>query len=181
MEARFLDGRVVVKVGDITEESTDAIVNAANGTLLGGVGVDGAIHDRGGPQILAQCEQIRATTFPEGVPTGEAVITTGGNLKAKYVIHTVGPIYGQNENDAALLAKCYEGCLSLAIGNGLVSIAFPSISTGAFYYPKHEAASVASSAIKKVVESSDAISKVHLLFFSDSDAKMFLKHQKFQS
>src|SRR5438874_2601406 len=103
----FLNGRVLVKVGDVTQEDTDAIVNAANRTLLGGGGVDGAIHARGGPEILAECEAIREKDYPAGLPTGAAVMTTGGRLPAKYVIHTVGPIYGvETGRDAELLADC---------------------------------------------------------------------------
>src|SRR5215467_444158 len=97
----FLNGRVIVKVGNLTLEDTDAIVNAANSTLLGGGGVDGAIHRAGGPQILAECQEIRKTTHPKGLPTGEAVITSGGDLKARQVIHTVGPIYGNEQGREA--------------------------------------------------------------------------------
>src|SRR6476659_4383136 len=130
-EATFLDGRVVVLIGDITQQSVAAIVNAANSTLLGGGGVDGAIHRIGGPEILKECQQLRQTTYPQGLPTGEVAITTAGNLPAKYVIHTVGPIYGRNsERDAQLLAACYENSLTCAVDYRLESVAFPSISTG---------------------------------------------------
>src|ERR687897_2922391 len=106
--------RLIVKVGDITKEAVDAIVNAANSTLLGGGGVDGAIHARGGSQILEECKRIRATDYPKGLPTGEAVITSGGNLPAKYVIHTVGPVYGMSHGrDAELLRDCYLNSLAL--------------------------------------------------------------------
>ena len=112
----FLDGRVNVVVGDITKQNVEAIVNAANSSLLGGGGVDGAIHRAGGPQILAGCREIRRTRFPEGLPTGEAVITTGGKLPALYVIHTVGPIYGEEHGkEAELLANCYHNALTLAV------------------------------------------------------------------
>ena len=105
----FLGGRVLVVIGDITGQDVDAIVNAANSTLLGGGGVDGAIHRAGGPQILRECQEIRKTIYPDGLPTGQAVITTGGNLLAKHVIHTVGPIYGHKpEREAELLAACYQ-------------------------------------------------------------------------
>src|SRR5512142_2191 len=97
----FLNGRVIVKVGDITKEATDAIVNAANGTLLGGGGVDGAIHRAGGPEILKECKEIRRLRFPDGLPTGQAVITTAGKMAAKYVIHTVGPVYGRGGKEKA--------------------------------------------------------------------------------
>ena len=146
---KFLGGKIVVKTGDITAKTTDAIVNAANSTLLGGGGVDGAIHDRGGTTILEECREIRRKDYPKGLPTGKAVMTSGGNLSARFVIHTVGPIYGMNNNnDAVLLADCYTNSLALAAENDLRTIAFPSISTGAFGYPKHEAAQVSSSAIE---------------------------------
>jgi len=124
--------------GDITEQETEAVVNAANSSLLGGGGVDGAIHRAGGPKILEECRKLG------GCPTGEARITTGGNLKAKYVIHTVGPIYsGGKKREAELLANAYKNSLSLASQYKLKSVAFPSISTGAYGYPVNEAAMVA--------------------------------------
>jgi O-acetyl-ADP-ribose deacetylase len=178
----FLDGRVIVKVGDITEEAVDAIVNAANATLLGGGGVDGAIHRKGGPEILAECKRIRRTSYPAGLPTGKAVITTGGNLPAKHVIHTVGPVYGMNDGrDAELLRDCYLNSLQLAVDSFLPSIAFPSISTGAFYYPKHKAASVVSEAITTFLDTDIAIEEIRLVFFSDADAQIFCKHHHFES
>lgn len=178
----YLDDRVIVKVGDITDESVDAIVNAANWTLLGGGGVDGAIHDRGGEAILSECREIRKNDFPNGLPTGEAVVTTGGNLVAKYVIHTVGPIYGMNNGgDAELLESCYQNSLLRASEFGLQSISFPSISTGAFYYPKHEAAKVASRAIKGFLQDHAKPERVFLVFFDRSDAEVFIKHQVFRS
>src|SRR5262244_288540 len=110
----FLAGKVLVKVGDLTKENVDAIVNAANSTLLGGGGVDGAIHRAGGPEILKECQELRRTKYPQGLPTGEAVITTGGNLTARHVIHTVGPIYGRDaERQADLLTACYHNSLTL--------------------------------------------------------------------
>src|SRR5215471_3283696 len=137
----FLDGRVTVKVGDIIKEAVDVIVNAANGTLMGGGGVDGAIHRAGGPTILEQCREIRRRLYPDGLPTGEAVITTAGALPAQYVIHTVGPIYGRhNGNEPQLLAGCYKNSLKLATKHSLSSIAFPAISTGVYDYPRAEAA-----------------------------------------
>ena len=112
----YLAGRVAINVGDITKEAVDAIVNAANGTLMGGGGVDGAIHRAGGPEIKAACAEIRRTRYPQGLPTGEAVITTAGKLPAKYVIHTVGPVYGSGGADKAdLLAACYFNALRLAV------------------------------------------------------------------
>lgn len=176
----FLDGRVIVKTGDITEEDVDAIVNAANSTLLGGGGVDGAIHAKGGERILEECRKIRKTEYPKGLPTGGAVMTIGGNLKGRFVIHTVGPIYGMNQGkDAKLLADCYKNSLALAVENNLETIAFPSISTGAFGYPKHKAAEVSSAAIKEILENVGQIKEIRLVFFSETDTRMFLKHHSF--
>lgn len=168
--------RLTVKTGDITLESVDAIVNAANWTLLGGGGVDGAIHSAGGPEILAACREIRRTQYPSGLPTGEAVITTGGDLPAKYVIHTVGPIYGQNNGrDAELLEACYRNSVRLAVEYGLTSIAFPSISTGAFGYPKHEAAPIVHRTVTDLLKQHSEI-EIRLVFFSEADAKHFTRH-----
>lgn len=181
MTQSFLDGRVVVVVGDLTRENVGAIVNAANSTLLGGGGVDGAIHRAGGPQILKECEEIRRTKYPKGLPTGEAVITTGGKLPARYVIHTVGPIYGREPaRDAELLAACYRNSLNLAVQHGVTTIAFPSISTGAYGYPKPEAAAVSSRSIKEFLERDDSIEQVRLVFFHDRDARVFRQYQEFE-
>jgi O-acetyl-ADP-ribose deacetylase (regulator of RNase III) len=181
MTQSFLDGRIVVVVGDITRQDVGAIVNAANSTLLGGGGVDGAIHRAGGPQILQECEQIRRTTYPKGLPTGEAVITTGGNLPARYVIHTVGPIYGRDpEREADLLAACYRNCLNLAREHAAKSIAFPSISTGAYGYPKPEAAAISSRSIKEFLDGDDSIEQVRLVFFHERDARVFREYQEFE-
>src|SRR5438445_13364133 len=147
--ADFLDGRVSVIVGDITKQEVDAIVNAANSSLLGGGGVDGAIHRAGGPEIIEECREIRRARFPEGLPPGEAVITTGGKLPALYVIHTVGPIYGEHHGqEAELLANCYHNSLALVVEKNLASIAFPAISTGVYGYPLSKAARVSSKAIE---------------------------------
>ncbi len=176
----FLNGRVIVKFGDITAEKTDAVVNAANSTLLGGGVVDGAIHSRGGKAILEECRRIRKDKFPKGLPTGKAVMTGGGNLLARFVIHTVGPIYGMNGGEEArLLADCYKNSLAIASANDLRTVAFPSISTGAFSYPKHEAAKVSSKAIAEFLAQNESIETVYLVFFSESDAKKFIKHQNF--
>ncbi len=176
----FLNGRVTVLAGDITKQKVDAIVNAANSSLLGGGGVDGAIHRVGGKEILEECRKIRQTEFPQGLPTGKAVITIGGNLPARFVIHTVGPVYGQNNGqDAQLLADCYKNSLALAVENNLTTVAFPSISTGAFQYPRHEAAVVASSAIADFLQSNDSLEEIRLIFFNESDTSMFLRHQNF--
>jgi O-acetyl-ADP-ribose deacetylase (regulator of RNase III) len=176
----FLKGAVVVKVGDITKEAVDAVVNAANGTLMGGGGVDGAIHRAGGPEIKKECEVIRSNQYPDGLPTGQAVITTAGKMIAKHVIHTVGPVYGRGGKDKAqLLAACYQNSLSLAAQNGLKTIAFPAISTGVYGYPLEEAAEVSSTAIEKFLTSKTSIEQVRLVFFSPSDAEIFLKNHSF--
>ena len=138
MEVRINQGLLALVQGDITEEQTDAIVNAANSRLRGGAGVDGAIHRAGGPSIMEECRKIG------GSPTGQAVITTGGNLKARYVIHTVGPVYqGGTSGEADLLRSAYLSSLRLAAARGLKSVALPAISTGVYRYPLAEAAHIA--------------------------------------
>lgn len=177
---RFLGGRVSVVVGDLTREDVDAVVNAANSTLLGGGGVDGAIHRAGGSRILEECREIRRTRYPEGLPTGEAVITTGGGLAARHVIHTVGPIYGSWDGaEAEKLASCYRRALEVARENGLATVAFPAISTGIYGYPKDEAARVSSEAIAAFLEKDETIREVRLVFFSESEARAFLANQAF--
>lgn len=177
-EQSFLGGRVTVVVGDITRQKVDALVNAANSSLLGGGGVDGAIHRRGGPAILEACREIRRTHYPQGLPTGEAVITTAGELPAHYVIHTVGPIYDQaGGRDSDLLAACYENSLRLAETHSLRSIAFPAISTGVFGYPQDEAAQVASRVIAAFLVTNETFAEVRLVFFKPSDADVFLEKQ----
>jgi O-acetyl-ADP-ribose deacetylase len=176
----FLNGRVSVKVGDITKEAVDAIVNAANSTLMGGGGVDGAIHRAGGPEILAQCREIRRVQFPDGLPTGEAVMTTAGKMPAKHVIHTVGPVYGRGgQAKAGLLAACYVNSLGLAARSGIRTIAFPAISTGVYGYPMNEAAAVSSRAIEQSLQIQSSIDEVRLVFFSAGDAELFLTHHEF--
>lgn len=181
MSRTFIDGLVKVVVGDITTARVDAIVNAANSSLMGGGGVDGAIHRAGGPTILAECKEIRRTTFPNGLPTGEAVVTSAGNLPSKHVIHTVGPVYGQHGgNEADLLASCYANSLQLAIKHSLSTIAFPAISTGIYGYPLPEAAQVASKAVKTFLSSEGEIEEVRLVFFREQDAEIFVTHQRFE-
>src|SRR6266403_4362215 len=181
MNRTFLDGRVSVVVGDITKQDVEAIVNAANSSLLGGGGVDGAIHRAGGPEILAECREIRRTRFPEGLPTGEAVITTGGKLAARYVIHTVGPIYGEHGGrEAELLANCYHNSLTLAVEKNLTSVAFPAISTGVYGYPPEKAAEVASRTIENFLATDLQLKEVRLVFFQARDAEVFLENQKFR-
>lgn len=176
----FLSGRVRVLVGDITRQKVDALVNAANSSLMGGGGVDGAIHDAGGPDILKECREIRRVAYPQGLPAGEAVITTGGLLPARHVIHTVGPVYKLHEGqEAGLLAACYRNSLRLAINHALSSLAFPAISTGAFGYPRHEAAIISSETVKGFLENDDKFREVRLVFFKLADAEVFLRHHRF--
>lgn len=176
----FSHGRVTIIVGDIAQQHIDAVVNAANSTLFGGGGVDGAIHYAGGPQILEECKEIRRTRYPGGLPTGEAVITSGGNLQARYVIHTVGPIKGRSGgHDAELLAACYKNSLALAVQHGLRSVAFPSISTGAFGYPKEEAAAVSSEAIRDFLMADGLIEEARLVFYARGDMNVFLRNHRF--
>jgi O-acetyl-ADP-ribose deacetylase len=178
----FCEGKVIVLVGDISQQKVDAIVNAANSSLMGGGGVDGAIHRSGGSQILEECKEIRRTRFPNGLPTGEAVITSGGRLTARYVIHTVGPIKGQaGESDAELLAACYRNCLTLAAAHDLRTIAFPSISTGVFGYPREEAAFVSSKAIASFLSKDTVLDEVRLVFYSSADEDVFLRNHGFQT
>jgi O-acetyl-ADP-ribose deacetylase (regulator of RNase III) len=140
---------IEVVLGDIIEQQVDAIVNAANSTLLGGGGVDGAIHRAGGPEILEECKRIRRERYPDGLPTGEAVATTAGRLAAGWVIHTVGPVYSRSTDPAHLLATCHTRSLRVADEIGAKSVAFPAISTGAFGYPVEEAAPTAVKAVRE--------------------------------
>ena len=140
--------RIVLVEGDVTEQHVDAIVNAANASLLGGGGVDGAIHRRGGPAIVAECREIRRTRYPDGLPTGQAVATTAGELPARWVIHTVGPVYSAREDRSALLASCHSESLRVADELGARTVAFPAISTGVYGYPLELAAPVALGAVR---------------------------------
>lgn len=179
-KASFLESRVTVIVGDITQQDVEAIVNAANSSLLGGGGVDGAIHSAGGPAILEECREIRRMRFPQGLPTGEAVVTTGGNLPALYVIHTVGPIYGEHRGrEAELLANCYYNSLALAVEKNVTSVAFPSIATGVYGYPREAAADISSRTIEKFLANDLQLKEVRLVFFQEPDAEVFLANQKF--
>ena len=153
---------IVLLEGDITEQHVDAVVNAANSTLLGGGGVDGAIHHRGGPSILEECKRIRATVWPDGLPTGQAVATTGGGLPARWVIHTVGPVYAHDEDPSALLASCHVESLRVADELGAGTVAFPAISTGVYGYPLNEAAPVA---IEAVRTAETAVQEVRFVLF----------------
>jgi O-acetyl-ADP-ribose deacetylase (regulator of RNase III) len=134
--------------GDITEQHVDAIVNAANSSLMGGGGVDGAIHRRGGPEILEACRELRRTSLPDGLPTGAAVATTAGRLPARWVIHTVGPVYSRSEDRSHLLASCHTESLRVADELGAKTVAIPAISTGVYGYPLELAAPVAISAVR---------------------------------
>jgi O-acetyl-ADP-ribose deacetylase (regulator of RNase III) len=154
--------RIVLVEGDITAQHVDAIVNAANSTLLGGGGVDGAIHRRGGPAILEECRRIRAEVWPAGLPTGQAVATTGGELPARWVIHTVGPVYANEDDPSALLASCHVESLRVADELDATTVAFPAISTGVYGYPLDEAASVA---VASVRTANTAVDEVRFVLF----------------
>jgi O-acetyl-ADP-ribose deacetylase (regulator of RNase III) len=168
-DGRQVNVAVVVKIelvqGDITNERTDAIVNAANSSLMGGGGVDGAIHRAGGPAILEECKKVRATEWPDGLPTGEAVATTAGDLPATWVIHTVGPVYAKGEDRSHLLASCHTKSLEVASEVGAKTIAFPAISTGVYGYPVEEAAGIA---IRSVSQAQTGIEHARFVLFGDA-------------
>ena len=164
--------RIELIKGDITKIKADAIVNAANSSLMGGGGVDGAIHRAGGPTILEECRKIIAKQG--SCKTGEAVITTAGNLPAKFVIHTVGPVWnGGKKNEASLLAACYQNSLKLAIKHNLSSIAFPNISTGVYGYPKIDAASIALNTVMDYLKQDTFISKVYFVCFDEENYQLY--------
>jgi len=168
--------------GDITDLDLDAIVNAANSSLLGGGGVDGAIHRKGGPKILEECKAIRAKDWPNGLPTGRAVITSGGLLKAKHVIHTVGPVWhGGKKMECDFLADAYRSSLDLALKNGLRSVAFPSISTGAYGFPIELAGRIALETVKTFLKNEHGLSEIMFVLFSASDFAVYqsLAHEIF--
>jgi len=170
-----MGGRVRVETGDITRMNVDAIVNAANSGLLGGGGVDGAIHRAGGPAILEACKALRNGRLRDGLPPGEAVETTAGRLPAKYVIHTVGPVWrGGSAGEPGLLASCYRKSLELAARLGLHSISFPAISTGIYGYPREEAARVVRSVLEGYCAGHPEPGSIALVFFSPEDARVFL-------
>lgn len=176
MHVTIHNNTLSLMVGDITEQDTDAIVNAANGTLLGGGGVDGAIHRKAGKQLLEACKTIREETLNGAkLSTGEAVITEGYQLPADYVIHTVGPVWhGGRNNEADFLANCYENSLKTATEQGLTSISFPSISTGVYHFPMEQAAEIAVTAIKDYLET-HSFGKVVMVLFSDQDYQAYAK------
>jgi O-acetyl-ADP-ribose deacetylase (regulator of RNase III) len=171
----LLCGRLIVTTGDITTMAVEAIVNAANSSLLGGGGVDGAIHRGGGPTILEECRAIRRDRYPQGLPAGEAVATGAGRLPCRYVIHTVGPVWhGGGRGEAATLASCYRRGLEEAARLELRTVAFPAISTGVYGYPKAEAARVAFGAVRDFLAAQQLPETVTFVFFSPGDARVFL-------
>lgn len=162
--------RIELAEGDITRQSVDAIVNAANSSLMGGGGVDGAIHRAGGPAILAACKELRRSSYPDGLPTGEAVATTGGDLPARWVIHTVGPVYARHEDRSSLLASCHTASLRVADELGARTVAFPAISTGVYGYPLDEAAPVAIAAVRAAATD---VEEVRFVLFGDAAIRAF--------
>ncbi len=169
----FMDGRVVITKGDVTAFEVDAVVNAANKTLLGGGGVDGAIHRAAGPQLLEECRTLG------GCETGQAKITGGYRLPARHVIHTVGPVWhGGDRGEDALLAACYRNSLALAAENGLATVAFPSISTGAYGFPIRRAAPIALRTVREALEADPSLRKVYFVCFSEGDMEVYLEEAK---
>ena len=164
--------RITLIRGDITEQAVDAIVNAANSSLMGGGGVDGAIHRRGGPGILEECKRIRAERLPKGLPTGQAVATTGGKLPARWVIHTVGPVYSKREDRSALLASCHRESLRVADELNARTVAFPAISTGVYGYPVELAAPVAIQAIR---HADTEVDEVRFVLFDEPTLDAFAR------
>jgi O-acetyl-ADP-ribose deacetylase (regulator of RNase III) len=176
LKKKFIIGNSTLELvlNDITEMKTEAIVNAANSSLLGGGGVDGAIHSKGGKKILEECRKIRHSKYPDGLPTGEAVITSGGNLHAKFVIHTVGPIWkGGGQNERTFLKKAYESSLNLAIRKGIKSISLPSISTGTYNYPTKKASLIALKTIKAFLIKTSIKLKVFFVLFSEKTFNIY--------
>jgi O-acetyl-ADP-ribose deacetylase (regulator of RNase III) len=159
-----VSARIVLVQGDITQQDVDAIVNAANSSLLAGGGVSGAIHRAGGPAILAECKEVRRTRYPDGLPTGKAVATTGGDLPARWVIHTVGPVYGAAGDAPGLLASCHTESLRAADDLGASSVAFPAISTGIYGYPVGEAAPIA---VEAVLGAKTDVEEIRFVLFED--------------
>ncbi|HEV2768519.1 MAG TPA: O-acetyl-ADP-ribose deacetylase [Acidimicrobiales bacterium] len=162
--------QVRVVRGDITAQDVDAVVNAANSSLLGGGGVDGAIHRKGGPEILQECRRLREERFPDGLPTGQAVATTGGRLPARWVIHTVGPVYAKSVDRSGLLASCHTESLRVADELGAATVAFPAISCGIYGYPLHLAAPVAVGAVRSAVT---AVAEVRFVLYDDEALSAF--------
>ncbi|MEX0832296.1 MAG: O-acetyl-ADP-ribose deacetylase [Actinomycetota bacterium] len=162
--------RIELVRGDITQQEADAVVNAANTSLMGGGGVDGAIHRKGGAAILEECKKIREDQYPDGLPAGRAVATTAGDLPAKWVIHTVGPVYSRSHDRSALLASCHTESLRVADGLGAKTVAFPAISTGVYGYPPHEAAPVA---IEAVSSADTKVEEVRFVLYDQTIQEFF--------
>jgi O-acetyl-ADP-ribose deacetylase len=160
-----MEMEITLVLGDITEQDVDAVVNAANSGLLGGGGVDGAIHRRGGPEILAECRRLREGRYRDGLPAGQAVATTGGLLPARWVIHTVGPVYSRTEDRSAVLASCYRESLRVAEDVGARTVAFPAVSAGVYGWP---AASCARIAVNAVRQSAAGIAEARFVLFSEN-------------
>jgi O-acetyl-ADP-ribose deacetylase (regulator of RNase III) len=173
LKKHLLMAEIKLKKGDITKMKVDAVVNAANSSLMGGGGVDGAIHRAGGPAILAECKEIRATQGK--LPAGEAVLTTAGEMPAGKVIHTVGPVWneGKVEENDHLLANCYRNSLKLALENDLTTVAFPNISTGVYGYPKDRAADVAIGAVREFLEKHGGIETVFFVCFDEENYQIY--------
>ncbi|MEV5126208.1 O-acetyl-ADP-ribose deacetylase [Streptomyces decoyicus] len=159
--------------GDLTEQAVDAVVNAANSSLLGGGGVDGAIHRRGGPEILAECRALRAAHYGRGLPTGQAVATTAGRLPARWVIHTVGPVHSAGEDRSGLLASCHRESLRIADELGARTVAFPAISTGVYGWPMEDAARIA---VATVRDAETAVEEVRFVLFDEQAYAAFAAH-----
>ncbi|MER5862251.1 O-acetyl-ADP-ribose deacetylase [Kitasatospora sp. NPDC002040] len=159
--------RITLVEGDITEQQVDAVVNAANTSLLGGGGVDGAIHRKGGPEVLAECRKLRASHYGKGLPVGRAVATTAGRLPARWVVHTVGPVHlpEEYEERAGLLASCYRESLRVAAELGARTVAFPAISTGVYRWPLEDAARIALAAVAEVVDGGSELVEVRFVLF----------------
>jgi O-acetyl-ADP-ribose deacetylase len=162
--------RITLVRGDITAQDVHAVVNAANSSLMGGGGVDGAIHRKGGPAIVEECRRIRSTQFPEGLPTGRAVATTGGKLPARWVIHTVGPVWSASEDRSAQLAACHTESLRVADEVGARTVAFPAISTGVYGYPLDQAAPVAIASVRGATTS---VEEVRFVLFDEAAYRAF--------
>ncbi|AXI89666.1 O-acetyl-ADP-ribose deacetylase [Streptomyces sp. RK31] len=162
--------RISLVQGDITRQSADAIVNAANSSLLGGGGVDGAIHRRGGPEILAECRALRASRYGRGLPTGRAVATTAGRLDARWVIHTVGPVHSATEDRSSLLASCYRESLRVAGELGARTVAFPAISTGVYRWPLDDAARIA---VETVRTTGTSVEEITFVLFDERAYEAF--------
>jgi O-acetyl-ADP-ribose deacetylase (regulator of RNase III) len=167
--------RITLVEGDITAQEVDAVVNAANRSLLGGGGVDGAIHRRGGPAILAECRRLRETGYPDGLPTGQAVATTAGGLPARWVIHTVGPVWSAREDRSALLRSCYQESLRVAAELGASSVAFPAISCGIYGWPADDGARRALTAVQSAPQ---AVDDVRFVLFGASAYETFQREAR---